>query len=905
MTDRRPARLPWLARAVLLLFLRRESARRALADLEDVHVRVRVEHGERAARWRCVREAWLVVLWTWAGRVLPAGRRREHGAGAGAAKAGGGRGSVARGVIDDLRFGVRALVRRPGFALMTVLVLGLGIGANVTIFSLASRLFLASPPAVEAPDRLVRVFRSSAPGQGGSVSYPDYLDYREGATQLSGLMAYSSSGAVVKAHSGEAAVEARVWPVTDNYFAVLGVDPALGRFFTPEENTTPGTHAVAVVSYGYWVRALGGDAGVLGSTVRLNGTPFTVVGVTPAAFRGLGPAETLPDLFIPVMMRDAIQPASRPAWRERIPEFRENWLVVVGRLAPAASLESARAELVAIADRIATLHPRHNEGESVLVSAQFRYYPSTGRVLSGITRVLLTVVLLVLAIASANAAILLLSRTTSRGRELGIRAAIGSGRSRVVRLLLAESLLLALAGGVVGLLLSVWGTSLGGALLPVPITNAPIDGRVLAFALLVSVFTAIVVGTAPALRAARTDVADLIRGHVAGRAGRVQSGLVILQVALSLLLVAGAALFARSLTAARERDVGFSTERALLVEVNLRNHGYDAERGRAFVRGALEQLSALPGIERATTLRQVPFQGDWTTTLEPWPGATFEQPLEISLDAVSPDFFAALDMPIVRGRPLDARDRDGTAPVVVVNEALAAAFFGAGDAVGGSFPLDGEGGLEFTVVGVTRNATYHRLGESGVMRAYLALDQFFQPWVTFLIRSAGPPLAHVDAVRAALHDLDPDVAIAEVTTLSAVFDGEIARFRVTARLTGLFGVLALVLAAAGLYGVLSFVVLHRVREIGVCVALGATRRRIAGDVLRRGLGLTLAGIAIGMVAAFALARLVRSLLFETAPRDPVSFALAPAILLVVALLAMLVPVRRATAIDPMRAIRAD
>ncbi|MCI0436444.1 MAG: ADOP family duplicated permease, partial [Gemmatimonadetes bacterium] len=840
---------PRPVRVLVRSLLRGGDADRALADLADVYESAMAAHGRRAAAWTCAREALLIVAWSWFGglRREPAVRPSQqrdvprHGMGA--------------GMGEDLRFGARALARRPGFTALTVVVLALGIGANVTIFTVANRLFLDAPPEVDSPDRLVRLFRSWAPGQGGSMSYPTYLDFRDGATQLSGLMAYSPSGIATTARTGGDPVPARVWPVTDNYFDVLGLRPAAGRFFTPEENATPGTHAVAVLSHGFWLRVVGGARDIVGAQLRLNGTTFTVIGVAAGGFRGLGPAETAPDVFIPIMMRDAVMPASDAAWRERIADLRENWLTVVGRLAPAATFDAARGELVAIAARIAELHPEHSEGESVHVSQQFRYLPSTERTLGDITRVLLMVVALVLAIASANAAILLLSRSSARVRELGIRAAIGAGRGRVVRLLLAESLLLGLAGGVLGVVLSLWGARVAGALLPVPIPDASPDARVLLVALAVSLLTAALVGSAPALRAARAGVTDMIHARgSSGRSSRTQAGLVVLQVALSLVLMTGAAVFARSLTAARSRDIGFSTDRTLLVEMNLRNHGYDAERGRIFVADAVERVRELPGIRSVSTQRMVPFRGDWTTTLEPWPGARFENALEISLDVVAPGYFEAVEMPIVRGRYFDARDVLGGPPAIVINQTLADAVFPGSDPIGQTVPLRGPNGPAFTVVGVVQNATYHRLGEAPVLRAYGPFDQAFQLGLTLVIRTAGPPLDHAVAVRDAIATVDPEVALANVATMSAIVDREIARFRVTARMVGLFGGLALTLAAAGLYGVLSAFVQRKRREIGVCMALGATRRRIARSVLRRGMGLALAGVAIGIVVALGFAR---------------------------------------------------
>jgi predicted permease len=885
------------------LLLAKPAAERALSDLEDVYARQATAMGRGSARAACVREAWLIVAWSVAGRWARTGL--SVGAGARSADSSGGGWRILRETGDDVRIGVRSLLRRPGFALLSVGVLALGIGANVTIFTLANRLFLSAPAGVEAPGSLVRVFRSWAPGEGGSLSHPTYADLRTSSTTLSGLAAYST-GVAAMARLGEVRVPSQVWVVSDSWFSVLGLEAAAGRFFREEENAIPDRDAVAVLSYGFWQQVFGGTRDAIGREVVLNGTAFIVIGVAPAGFRGLGPGEPVADVYVPIMMRNAIVPTSDSAWRERIPDLRENWLSVIGRLRPGVSFEAARAELVSIGDGIAEQHPQDSDGETVHVTQQFRYYPGTARTLTGITRLLLIVVAVVLAVAAANAAILLLSRASGRAREMGVRAAIGAGRGRVVRLLLVESVLLGLAGGALAVVLSWWGARAAGTLLPIPITDASPDGRVLVFALALSLVTAVVVGTAPALRAARANVIGLIQDRgTTGRGSRLQSGLVVLQVALSLVLVTGASVFARSLAAVRSQDIGFETRNALILEVDLRNHGYDADRGRLYVEQALERLGSLSGVRTAATTRQVPFQGDWSTTIRPWGGVQFAEgrtELDVNLNAVSPGYFEAMGMRIVRGRALDARDRNGSAPVVVVNEAFADAVWPGQDAVGRTLPVRGPDAPPFLVVGVVRNATYLRIGEAAIPHAWMPVHQVYQSAVAFLLRTQGEPLALAGAAREALAGIDPDVAT-RVTTLEVVFDEEIARFRVSAQLVGLFGVLALVLAAAGLYGVLAFYVVRRTREIGVCMALGATRQRVARDVLRRGLTLAAVGVALGTAAAFSLAGFLRSMLFEISVTDPFSFTLAPLVLLATATLAVLVPVRRAITIDPMRAIR--
>ena len=925
MRRRRRGSAPRLAAVLVRLLVGRSESDRALADLEDAYGHAASRGGRGYARRRYWREALLIVAWSLVGRVR-AGRGgrggvetvrigwrgdRERGSGAAVAMLRAGPVGRRRPLADlaqDVRFGFRALARRPGFALTVVAVLALGIGANTTMFTLANRLFLSAPPLVERPTELVRLFRSWAPGQGGSMSYPNYREYR-GARSLSSLMAYSPQPIAVTARSEGALVPARAWTVSGDYFAVLGLWPAAGRFFLPEEDRTPGTHPVVVVSHGFWRERLGGDAAAVGRRVTLNGHAFTVVGVAPAGYEGLSPAETTPEFYIPLMMRDAVKPSTSSAWRERVPNMRENWLTVVGRLAAGVPFETARAELESIAAAVAERHRETSEAESVWVTRQFRYHPGATSALERITRTLLAIVALVLAIATANAAILLLSRASSRRRELDIRAALGAGRGRVARLLLIESLLLGLAGGALGLLLSYWGASLAGALLPVPLEAATPDARVLVSALAVSVGTAVLAGLAPAIAAGRPDRVGLLRtrGASEGRS-RAQAALVVTQVALSLMLVAGAALFVRSLVAARSEPIGFDPGNVVVVEVNLRNHGYDAERGRAFLAAALDRVAAVPGVAIATATRQAPFQGDWTTTLEPWSAETFAsgaRELEVGLNVVAPGYFDALGIRIVRGRALDQRDTPDADLAVVINETLAGSLWPGQDPIGRTIPLQGPDAPPMTVVGLAADATYYQLGEAPWTQAYGSFAQSYQPNVTFLAKTAADPMTVARGVRAAIQSLDGDVAVASMTTMQAQFDAEIARFSATAHLVAAFGALSLLLAGIGLYGVLSLAVVRRTPDIGVRMALGATHRRVARDVLGHGLGLTIIGIAIGTAAALAAARLIGGLLFEIDARDPISFALAPAVLLAVGCLAVLAPVRRAMRVDPMRTIRGD
>lgn len=814
---------------------------------------------------------------------------------------------MGRDLLQDLRFGVRSLARRPGFALTAFVVLGLGIGAPTTVLTLVSRIFFDSPPGVTEPHRLVRVWRSWAPGEGGgSLMNPDYAYYRENASTLDGLAAWGGSITASYTLDGTSSDQLDALCVSDNFFDVLGVTPARGRFFLPEENRTPGTDPVAVVSDGFWRRALAADPDVVGRAITMNGIAFTVVGVAPEGFRGLSAFSGSPDAWVPIAMFGALSRASDAAWWERVPHMRSSWLSVVGRLAPGVTFEAAEANLQALSE--ALTYPERSEGEGLMVTREALYSPRQSASLHSLSRMLLAVVLIVLAIATANVAVLLLSRASARTREIGIRTAMGAGRGRLVRQLLAESLVLGLGGGLLGITLAYAFSDAAASLLPYTFAEsfAP-DLRVLSAAVALSVLTSTLAGLAPALHAARRDISSSLEGaRTAGGRSRARDLLVVAQVALSLVLVAGAILFTRSFWTARTQDLGFATEDRLVLQVNLRALGYSEDEGRTFIPRALERLRAVPGVEEVATTRMIPFQGDWSSDIEPPPGArpnTDEGQLWIGFNAVSPDYFDVMNVPILRGRPLGPEDREGGAPAIVVNETLEDLLWPDDDGLGRTVSNGDD--WTFTVVGVAKDATYYELGEEPTTQAYVSVYQVYQPLVHFLVRTDGPATDWISPTEEALRELDSSLAFGWVTSMEAVFSDVTARYQVSAVLVGLFGALALVLAAAGLYGVVSFLVTQRTREIGVRMALGADRSRVAREVLRSGLVLATVGVLLGLATTFVLRRFTASLLFGVAPGDPWPLAGACVVLVAVAALASTGPARRATRVDPTEAIRSE
>lgn len=810
---------------------------------------------------------------------------------------------------QDLRFGARGLRRRPGFSATAILVLALGIGAPTTVFTLIETIFFERPEHVLEPHRLARVFRSWAPGGGGGVlQNSHYAYYRENATAFAGLAAYG--GAVSTSYrlgAGEPGQLMRLH-VSDNYFDVLGVRAALGRTFRPEENRVPGRDPVAVLSHGFWSRALGADPTIVGRELRLNGIPFTVIGIAPEGFTGLSPVQVSPDAWVPVAMYGTLNriDADDAAWWETHPRFRSRWLDVVGRLAEGVTIEAAEANLVVLHEAI--VDPHRDPQEGVMVSRQFLYQPSQEETLTTLSRVLLTVVGIVLLVAAANVAVLLLSRATTRYREIGIRTAIGAGRNRIIRQLVTETVLLGSLGGAVGIALAFFLSEAAASFLPLPFEARFVpDPRVLGAAIGLTVVTSVVVGLAPALHGARHDPRAVIAGRTGsgGRGFGVRDALVVSQVALSLVLVAGAFLFTRSFRAAAGEDLGFDAESVLVTEVNLQNLGYDADRGRLFIDEALDRLAALPSVLAVSTTNRVPFRGDWTTDFPAPEGATPNAPdntVTVGMNVVGPDYFEVMGIEMVAGRPIDDRDGADAAPAIVVNETLAELMWPGLDPIGRVFPeLD----RPYTVVGVARDATYYELGEEPWTQAYRSVQQAYEPSVNLVVRTDRDASALATPVQTLLREIDPELAFGDVTTLEAVVDEELARYEVSAVLVSLFGLIALVLAAAGLYGVVAFTVTTRTREIGVRMALGADRARVARSVLAGGLRLSSIGVGLGLLGAFALRGYTRTLLYGIEPTDPLPLVTSCVALLAVTTAACLIPARRATTVDPVEAIRAE
>ena len=821
-----------------------------------------------------------------------------------------------RNLLNDVRFGLRVLWKSKGFTAVAVLTLGLGIGVNAAIFSGVSAFVLRPLGGLGEPERVMSVFETSAAdGSHGynDFSYPDLLDYRARTDVFEGLLGHTMTQAAL----GEREQADVVWGelVTGNFFDVLKVRMQHGRGFLPEEDATPGTHPVVVLSDDLWRKRFGADRDIVGRQVQLNGRPLTVVGVAPPDFTGAKWALGM-KFWAPLMSKQFVAGGTN-SWET---QRGNHWLEVLGRLKPGVTREQAAAALTSVAAQLQSEYPAaRNKDVRVLVvpEREGRWDDMAGvvRLSSGLALALVGLVLLV---ACANVANMLLARAVVRRREIGIRLALGAGRWRVVRQLLVESVLLALAGGALGLVLSFWMTDALTTFFPkiaytIALDVSP-DRRALLFTLAVSLLTGIVFGLAPAFQATRPDLVPVLKGEAqrAGRARRVslRNALVVAQVALSLVVLVCAGLFVQSFRHAKSIDPGFATHDAFLVSVNPGLFGYEKEQGRDFYRRLAERMRATPGVEAAGFVNWMPL-GDSSNSWGPvYPAEQAPPPPGEGMDAhaqtVSPGFFKAMRIPLAEGRDFDERDREGLKPeAVVINETLARRLWpGEAAVVGKRMALGRDQADQLEVVGVARDSKVRTLGEAPRNLMYVSVDQTYSGGLNLVVRApGGGGEAVVGAVRQAVREIDARMPLYNVRTIEQHLTWAFWAQNMAASLATAFGLLALALAAVGLYGVVAYTVARRTHEIGIRVALGAQARDILRIVLGQGMALTLVGLVAGLVGAFALARLLSSLLYGISPGDPATYILVALLLAAVALVACLVPARRATKVDPMVALR--
>jgi predicted permease len=812
---------------------------------------------------------------------------------------------------QDLRYGARMLFKQPSFTLIAVITLALGIGANTAIFTLINSAFFRPFPVAE-PERVVSLSFTTRTGSMRPMSYPAYRDFRDRNQVLDGLIAnFYLPRLSLSLQDRNQHVSGYI--VTGNYFDVLGVKAALGRTFAPEEDRAPLTHPVVVISYGCWQRQFGGDVNVIGREITLNNHDFKIIGVLPAGFHGL----TLlydPEIWLPVMM----QPWATPG---------ENWLenrgfsamFAFGRLKPGVSRQQAQASLALLAQQLERERP-DTEGERILEITEPGFFLPQFRT-AGIElmTVLLAAVVLVLLIACTNLASLLLARAAERRKEIALRMSLGASRGRVLRQLLTESSMLSLTGGALGVLLAAWLLDFLQTLRPpidLPITlKFTLDWRVLITTLIVSLTTGILFGFAPAWQATKLELTLALKdasSQAGSHRSRLRNGLIVAQIALSLVLLIAAGLVFRAMQHVTALDLGFQPERRLMMSFDLSLQGYDKGRSAEFQKTLLERVNALPGVSSASYTTFAPFSlADYRNfsvyVPEQGPQRQAAQPSALYA-VVAPRYFETMGVPLLAGRDFTDADNADNAAVAVVNETFVQHFFpGKTPAqILGQRYSNNENDHDFIrIVGVTRNGKYWTVGETPQTFIWIPLAQHPHGKLSLMVQTTGAPQAMLNPVRNAIQAMDAKLPVSDARTLTEHLGTAFVPIRGAAATLGSFGLLALLLAAIGIYGVTAYSVAQRTRELGIRMALGADARSIVRLIVRQGMKLTLIGLACGLSGALLLTRLMTGVLYGVSATDPLTFILIALSLAAVALLACWIPARRATKVDPMIALRCE
>ncbi len=800
----------------------------------------------------------------------------------------------------DLYHSIRSLIRNPGFTAVAVITLMLAIGVNTTIFSVVNAVLLKALP-FQQPEQLVSVQKVAEPGGFAGIAAYQYLAWKDRNTSFDDLAAFTDNNFNLTGNGEPERISCA--QVTAGLFTTLKVQPLRGRFFLPEEDK-PGANNVVMVSERFWQRRYGRDETILQSTLTLDNKPYLIVGVLPASFRFPGEF----DVWLPI----ALDPV-----KETKGDF-FSLIEVVGRLKPAATLTGAQTELSLVARQASE---QVNEPSSV---GMFEVVPLQQQLVSGVRLTVLILwgaVGLVMLLACVNVASLMISRTLSRRREMAVRAAVGARRWQLIQQLLTESVVIGLAGGVLGLLLAVWGTQAIASLVPKGFTtsvydlnNVPLDWRVFVFTLALSVLTGIVFGLAPALTASKPDLINALRnsrsfGLMSFGLRSFRGWLVVVELALAVVLLLGAGLLVRSFNKLMAVDLGFDREKVLTFRVSLPRSKYPKPaQTNAFYKDLLQRLNALPGVQTAGTINHSPLQGHGMIAFM---GIEGNAPLDrkkdpaIGIGAVDGEYFKTLRIPLVGGRQYDARDGADGPKVAIVNQVFAKRFLPGGDAVGKrvTFGCEESEGFCRTIVGVVGNIRQESITDEAIPEMYLPFAQMPLNGTTVMVRTSADPAALVGAVRNEVLAIDKDQPISDVKTLAQRVDEVVAVSRSLMLLFTAFALLALVLGAVGVYGVVSYSVTQRTHEIGIRMALGARPTDVLKLTIRNGIALTVLGVVIGVGAALALTRFMETMLFGVTPTDKLTFLAVSTLLFLVALFASLIPARRATKVDPLVALR--
>ena len=810
-------------------------------------------------------------------------------------------------LLSDLRYSLRSLLKNPGLTVVAVLSLGLGIGANTTIFTWVQAVLVRPIPMAADPGAIRIAAMENREGDSRSWSYPNYQDFRDRATLVDVVGQDDQTLSIAVDESAE-----RTWGalVSGNYFQVMGLRPAAGRLFTPADDVTPGGHPVVVISHAYWQRRFNGDPAVIGKQVTINNNPMTIIGVAPAGFIGsfLGVSSAA---WVPMAMQHAMMGA------DRLQQRGNGWMQSIVRLKPGVSQEQAEAEAASIMAQLAQEHPEINEGRRLRIVQTWEAPFGAATVLTPILAVLSILVALVLVIACANVANLLLSKAVSRRREVAVRLSLGASRMRLVRQLLTESLMLALAAGTAGVLLAYWTMDL--IMTFVPPVDMPIDlglrmdMTTLVFAVGVSVLTGVIFGLAPALQASNPQTITALkeegRTGSGGRAtGRLRNALVVAQVAVCLVLLVGATLFLRSFIAAQSLSPGFDADRVVTASMDMFPSGYAGARNKEFQRRTLEAVRALPGVESAAFGSRIPlgFGGNNSTTvaIDGYVPRENEE-IVVNYSTVSARYFETMGIPLHAGREYTDADTLEAPRTVVINEAMARRYWQDGNALGkvvrfGTSPAE--------VVGIVADSKYASINERPLPQLFVSLARSEMSTLRLFVRTNGDPGPLVAEVRNAIRALDPNLPVYDARTLNEHMQVAVFAQRMAANLLGAMGVLALLLAAIGLYGVMAYAVSQRTQEMGIRLALGASPSSLLNMIVGQGMKLTTVGLVIGLslaLGAFGSIGAVRTLLPGISPLDPLTFIAVPAMLATIAFIATWIPAKRAGRVDPLVALRVD
>ena len=810
-------------------------------------------------------------------------------------------------LFNDLRLARRLLVKSPLFTAVVVITLALGIGLNTAVFSAIDALLLRPLPGVRQADELVQVYRSYRSGMDyGSSSIPHFMDVRDRSpAAFSGVAAWTFAPLNLSTSGRPQRVMGAM--VSANYFSVLGVSASRGRTFVAEEDSGRGAHAVTVLSDATWKGIFGADPQVVGRAVILNGQQFTVIGVAPEGFKGTLPVVT-PAMWVPLMQLATVRPGSADSFDSR----GNNFMNIIARLAPGVGITRANERMKVLSAELTAEHPDDykDSGINLVLQSESGIHPTMKSAQVGLSAVVLAVVGILLLIACVNVANLFLARARDRAREMAIRLSLGAGRRGLVRQLLTESFVFATVAGIAGLAVAWWAISLANQIrLPMDIDFRPdlrISPMVLFFTMGVTLVTGALFGLAPALQATRPSLIPALKGEAPAGGSRSRSSrvLVVAQTALSIVLLVCAGLFLRNLKAATAADKGFVSDNLLIADVDPGMQGYPRARTEEFYRRITERLLATPGVRAVGMIDQLPLSLGGSDHGVSIPGYTPgpNENMSIRYSSVSPGFFEAMGIPLVKGRAFTVQDDSAAAPGVVINEQFAKRFWAGKDPLGHTVHVSGR---DQTVIGVVPTGKYERLGEDPTAFMYHVQAQHWQTGMTIIVRTTGDPQLLAPQLRSEVSALDPDLPVSGIRTMDSHLGIALLPARLIGGVLGIFGILGLILASVGIYGVMAYSVAQRTREIGIRMAVGAARSDVIRLVMRQGMTVVLLGTLIGMAGALGLAQLIRGLLYGENALDPLTFVAVPMVLILVATVAILVPARRASAVDPVLALRRE